>query len=176
MPEATIQNIAAQKFSPVLYELATQKESKFASKVRRESVANAELAYFDTYGVEDLPEQAVIRHGDTPLSESPFGRRKVTPVRWDKGTLLDDYDLQRLAADPKGAVAQGFAKAFGKKKDDIIITAAFADAAVGKTGASTVAFKDESIGINGTTGGVATSLGTLAAASTPVGLELAKIL
>jgi len=172
----TITDIMAKQFSPTLYMLAQQKLSRFASKVRRETVSRAEEAFFDTIGVEDEPEQATTRHGATPLSESPFGRRRVVPYKWHKGTMLDSYDLARMQADPQGSVVQAFAASFGRKEDRIIIDAALGDAYVGKTGATAVAFKDESISIDGTTGGVLTTLGTLAVVNVPVGLELKKIL
>ena len=173
----TIDQVTAQKFNTMLYQLAQQKESKFANKVRRETVAGYELAYFDTIGVEDLPEAAVTRHGDTPLTDGEFGRRKATPTKWHKGRLLDSYDLQRMQTDPQGAILTGFTQSFGRKKDDIIIAAALGNAITGKDGTGpTVALDDESIGIDGTTGGVRTVLGTAPAISTPVGLELAKML
>jgi hypothetical protein len=173
---ATVETIFCKQFSPTLLTLSQQKESKFEGKVRRETVSKAEEAYFDTISAADAPEAAVTRHGTTPLSEAQLGRRRVIPSKWHKGTVLDSYDLARMYANPEGPIAQSFAMSFGRKKDDLIIEAAFADAATGKEGATTVAFKDESIGINGSTGGVATALGTLAAASTPVTMELAKML
>ena len=170
----TIDQILAKQFSPTLYMLAQQKESRFASKVRRETVSKAELAYFDTIGAEDDPEQATTRHGDTPLTESNFGRRRCVPYKWHKGTMLDSYDLLRMQADPNGPVVQSFAMAFGRKKDKIIRDAALGTAYIGKEGGSTVDFKDESIGINGD--GTATTLGTLAAVATVADISLAKIL
>ncbi len=172
----TITTIMAKQFSPRLLILSQQRQSRFEGKVRRETVANAEDAYFDTIDAEDEPEQATVRHGDTPLTESKFGRRRVTPYKWDKGTLLDDADIARMQANPQGVVLQSFAMSFGRKKDDLIIEAAFADASIGKTGAGTVEFKDESISIDGTTGGIKTTLGTLAVVSTPVTMELKKML
>jgi len=175
----TIDQVTAQKFSTVLYTLAQQKGSKFAGKVRVETCSGYELAYFDTIAAFDLPSAATTRHGDTPLVEPEFSRRKVTPSKWDMGTMLDSYDLQRMQTDPQGSVVEGFANSFGRKKDDLIIAAAFGAASIGKTGSSSVASlqaETGQYGIDGTTGGVKTAVNTLPAASTPVGLELAKML
>jgi len=176
----TMDQVAAQQFSSTLYQLAQQKESKFASRVRREPVASAELAYFDTVGPETAPEQASTRHGDTPLDEGDFGRRKVTPFKWHKGRLLDQPDLDRMRhGDMSGVTLQGFASSFGRKKDDLIIAAMYGAAAISKTGASSVASLEAETGqygIIGTTGGVRTALNTLPSVGTVVGLELAKIL
>ena len=170
----TITDIMAKQFSPALYMLAQQKQSKFSRRVQHESVTSAEEAFFDTIGVEDDPEQSTTRHGDTPLSESPFGRRKAVPFKWDKGTMLDKYDIKRMQADPQGRVLQAFAASFGRKKDKIIRDAMLGVALIGKTGSTSVAFKDETISINGD--GTTTSLGTLATAETEVNMTLAKML
>ena len=169
----TIDQIMAKQFSPTLYQLAQQKESKFASKVRRETVSRAEMAYFDTIAAEDDPEQATTRHGDTPLTESTFGRRRVIPYKWHKGTMLDSYDLARMQADPNGPVLQSFAASFGRKKDKLIRDAALGTASIGKEGATTVNFYDESVSINGD--GSVTTLGTLAAVATVAAISLAKM-
>lgn len=157
---ATIETIFAKQFSPTLLILSQQKQSKMASKVRLESVTNAEDAYFDTIDAEEDPEQDTTRHGDTPLSESEFGRRRIRPQKWHKGTMLDSRDLARMLANPTGSVVQSFAMSFGRKKDKIIRDAALGTATIGKEGGSSVDFKDESISINGD--GTVTTLGTLA--------------
>ncbi len=172
----TITDIMAKQFSPALYMLAQQKQSKFSRRVQHESVTSAEEAFFDTIGVEDDPEQSTTRHGDTPLSESPFGRRKAVPFKWDKGTMLDKYDIKRMQADPQGRVLQAFAASFGRKKDKIIRDAMLGVALVGKTGATEVAFKDETISINGGSSVTVTSLGTLASVGSVADISLAKML
>lgn len=172
-----IDTLYAIQFNSVLYQLAQQKESKFASKVRRETVANAELAYFDTVGADEEPEQAATRHGATPLSDGVYGRRKVVPVKWHKGRVLDSFDQQRMLANMQGATMQSFAMSFGRKKDSIIIDAMLGTAYTGKDGTGTAAFKDESISLNGD--GTATTLGTLATVAgggTLAAMTLAKIL
>lgn len=174
MPTATIDTIFAKQFSPTLLILSQQTGSKFEGKVRSEPVDSAEEAYFDTIDAEDDPVESNERHGDTPLSESEYGRRRVKPVLWDKGTMLDRHDLNRMRANPNGPVVQSFAMSFGRKKDKIIIAAALGTANIGKEGASTIDFKDESISINGD--GTTTTLGTLAAVTTIADIDLAKLL
>ncbi len=174
MPTATIDTIFAKQFSPTLLILSQQKGSKWEGKIRPESVNSAEEAYFDTIDAEDDPVESTTRHGDTPLSESEFGRRRVVPVLWDKGTMLDRYDLNRMRANPNGPVVQSFAMSFGRKKDKILRDAALGTANIGKEGASTVEFKDESISINGD--GTTTTLGTLAAVTTVADIDIAKLL
>ena len=170
----TIPTTFAREYTSRVLMLSQQKESRFGSRVRVERVSSAELAYFDTIDEEDDPEQHAVRHGETPLGESKWGRRKVTPVRWDKGTLLDDNDVARMLHDPQGIVTQSFAAAFARKKDKLIRDAALGTAYIGKTGATSMAFEDESISINGD--GTATALGTAAIPGVEVDITLAKVL
>lgn len=169
-----IDTLYAIQFSPVLYQLAQQKESRFASRVRRETVSNAELAYFDTVGPDDDPEQNTTRHGDTPLSDGVYGRRKVVPQEWEKGRILDKHDQTRMLANMQGATMQSFAMSFGRKKDKIIYEAMNATAYTGKDGTGTVALAAESIGINGD--GTVTTLGTAAAEGTDIIISLDRLL
>lgn len=169
-----LDTLYAIQFNSVLYQLAQQKESKFASKVRRETVANAELAYFDTVGAEDDPEQQTTRHPTTPLTEGNYNRRKIVPYKWHKGRVLDSYDQARMAANLNNATTQGFAMSFGRKKDKLVIEAATGTAYTGKAGTTAVAFKDESLSINGD--GTVTTLGTAAVNNTEVPMTLSKML
>ena len=171
----TIDQVTALQFSATLLTLSQQKESKFASRVRQERVSSAEHAYFDTIDAYDAPSQKADRHGDTPLSEATFARRKVTPFTWEAGTLLDKYDMDRMLADPQGPVVQAHSMSLGRKKDDLVIAAMVGDATIGKNGGSTIAFEDESIGISGDAAGVKTVLGTAAVIGTIADIDLTKI-
>lgn len=172
-----IDQVTAQKFSANLHVLSQQKGSKFASRVRNESCTGYELAYFDTLAAFGAPTQQTTRHGDTPLVEPDFNRRKVTPYKWELGTLLDSYDLKRMQSDPQGSIVQGFANSLGRKKDDIIIDALLGIAYVGKTGSSSVAGAYAETGHYDIDGdGTLTDVETLAAAQTEVVMTLEKIL
>ena len=170
----TIDQVTALQFSATLQTLSQQKESKFAMRVRQERVSNAEHAYFDTIDAYDDPAQKADRHGDTPLSEATFARRKVTPWLWEAGTLLDKYDMDRMLADPQGPVVQAHAMSLGRKKDDLIYAAALGSATIGKNGGDTVTYIAEASSINGD--GTVCALGTLATVETVADMTLAKIL
>ncbi len=170
----TIDQVTAQKFASVLYLLSQQQGSKFASKVRNESVTSAELAYFDTLAEDDDTAQKTGRHQGTPISEAEFGRRRVVPRPWTNKKVLDKEDLDRMLPDPRNPVAMNQVRSLGRQKDDLIIAAALGDASIGKAGGSTVAFKDEARSINGN--GTVTTLGTLAAVVSVADFGLDKIL
>jgi hypothetical protein len=170
----TIDQVTAQKFASVLYLLSQQQGSKFATKVRNENVASAELAYFDTLAEDDDTAQKTGRHQGTPISEAEFGRRRVVPHPWTNKKVLDKEDLDRMLPDPRSPVAMNQVRSLGRKKDDLIIAAALGDASIGKAGGSTIAFKDEARSINGD--GTVTTLGTLASVQSVADFGLDKIL
>ncbi len=170
----TIDQVTAQKFASVLYLLSQQQGSKFASRVRNESVESAELAYFDTLAEDDDTAQKTGRHQGTPISEAEFGRRRVVPHPWTNKKVLDKEDLDRMLPDPRNPVAMNQVRSLGRQKDDLIIAAALGDASIGKAGGSTIAFKDEARSINGN--GTVTTLGTLAAVVSVADFGLDKIL
>lgn len=153
----TIDQVTAQQYSKTLLLLSQQKGSRLAHRVRNESVASAELAYFDTIGADEDTAQKTGRHQGTPITEPLFGRRKVTPVPWTNKKVLDKEDLDRMLADPTNYVVQNQAYSLGRKKDDIIIEAALGTAYIGKTGTSSITLAEESIGIN--SDGSVTTLG-----------------
>jgi len=165
-----------KKFEPYIEQLSQQKTSLLRSRVSFKRVANAEEAYFHQIEALDAPTANADRHGDTPSREAVLLRRQVVPLPFEDGYLIDKPDRDRMVVDPQNVIVQSIGSSFGRWIDDLLITAAFADAKVGKAGGTTVCFKDESISINGTTGGVLTTLGTLAVVSTPVTMELVKIL
>ena len=170
----TIDQVTAQKFASVLYLLSQQMGSKFATKVRNETVASAELAYFDTLAEDDDTALKTGRHDGTPISEADFGRRRVVPYPWTNKKVLDKEDLDRMLPDPRSPVAMNQVRSLGRKKDDLLIAAALGTASIGKAGGSSVEFKDESRSINGD--GSVTTLGTLATPAVEVDISLEKIL
>ncbi|HUX02710.1 MAG TPA: phage capsid protein [Phycisphaerae bacterium] len=165
-----------KEFEPHIELLAQQKTSLLRSRVAFKRVAHAEEAYFHQIQALDAPTANADRHGDTPSREAVLLRRRVTPLPFEDGYLIDKPDVDRMVVSPQNVIVQSLGSSFGRWIDDLLITAAFANAATGKAGGTAVTFQAESISLNGTTGGIKTTLGTLAVVSTPVTMELAKIL
>jgi hypothetical protein len=170
--DSTIEVAFTKKYSPMLYILTQQKGSKFASKVRRETVTGAKEAYFDRLGLAD-GEEITTRHPDTPTNEIPNSRRKVTLTSVHCNTPLDNLDKLQMMIDPQNAYTVAQANYLGRVQDDRIVAAALGSAWCGEDGTTEVAFKDDSISINGA--GTATTLGTLAVTGA-ADMSLAKIL
>jgi len=171
--DSTIEVAFTKKYSPQLYMLCQQRTSRFASKVRKETVSGATEAYYDRLGTVD-PEEITTRHPATPINEIPNSRRRVSLTSMHVNTPLDHLDKLQMMVDPQNAYGMVQAYGLGRQMDDRIIAAALGNASAGVDGTTTVAFKDDSISING--GGTATTLGTLASVGTVVDITLEKVL
>jgi hypothetical protein len=143
----------------MLYSLAQQQKSKFAMNTRQESV-QGESKSFDRLG-EAVVEEITTRHPDTPNNEQPHTRRWVTPTNYHTNSYVDNADKLAMIIDPTNEYAQNQGRSLGRQSDDIFVAAALGTAATGVTPTTaSVAFKDESVSINGD--GTLSSLGTLA--------------
>jgi len=159
---STIDVAFVNQYQAMIYSLSQQQKSKFSSRVRNEQVAGESKA-FDRLGEAEV-EEITTRHPDTPNNEQPHSRRWVTPSDFHTNSYIDKQDEVKMLINPQNQYAQNQARALGRKTDDLIIAAAVGTAATGNTPTtSTVAFKDESVSINGD--GTVTSLGTLATAA-----------
>jgi len=169
---SSIDTAFVRQYSSTLYVLAQQNKSKFVSVVRNEG-CQGESKSFDRIG-EAVVEEITSRHADTPNNEQPHTRRWVTPKDYHTNSYVDKEDQIKTLIEPTNEYMQNQARALGRQSDDIIIAAALGTAAAGVTPTtSTVAFKDESVSINGD--GTVTTLGTLATPETEVDMTLAKI-
>lgn len=169
---STINVAFVNDYQSSLYVLSQQQKSKFAPNVRNEQVMGESKA-FDRLGEAEV-EEITTRYPDTPNNEQPHSRRWVTPTSFHTNSYIDHQDKLKMIINPQNEYQQNQARALGRKTDDLIITAALGTAAAGNTPTTaTVAFKDESVSINGD--GTITTLGTLAAVATVADISLAKM-
>jgi hypothetical protein len=169
---STIDTAFVRQYGTNIYVLCQQKKSKFASRVRNESIQGQSKA-FDRLGEAEVQE-ITTRHSDTPNNEQPHTRRWVTPSDYDTNSYVDDADMLKTLIDPKNPYAQNQASALGRKTDAIIYAGALGTAAAGVTPTtSSVTFQNETISINGD--GTVSAVGTLAAVATVADISLAKI-
>lgn len=174
MPDSTIEVARAIEYGTMLRVLSQQTKSKFVPRVMNDTIVGAKAKEYSRLGEADNQEMGT-RHGDTPLNEQEHSRRWITLTDADSGVLLDKADSWKMLLDPTSKYIKNQTSTLHRKQDDIIIAAALGDAAAGETlAATTVAFKDDSISINGD--GTATSLGTLAAVATVADIDIDKML
>lgn len=120
--------------------LLQQKQSKFEPYVRTES-QNAQFEFYEQIGPVSAQPWGP-RHGDTPLMETPHLRRRVGMSPWIWADLIDKPDRLRMLIVPDGPYTTNAVQAFNRRKDDIIIAAAFGNAFTGHEGETAVAFPE----------------------------------
>ena len=114
-------------FSDNFLHLASQKQSKLGGAVRYEQVNDAKQFMFDRMDTVSMV-QSVSRHEDTPLTEVPFSRRRVTFNTYRAVDLIDNPDRVKMAKDPTSPTMKQLTAAMNRQKDDVIISAALGNA------------------------------------------------
>ena len=140
-----------EQYSSNIQMLSQQKGSLLRDKVRVESVTGKN-AFFDQVGSVTASVRST-RHADTPQSDTPHSRRRVSLVDYEFADLIDDLDKVRMLVDPTSTYALAAAYAMGRAMDDAIITAATGSADTGVAGGTAVALpSSQIIAEAGTTG------------------------
>lgn len=126
------------------YDLLSQQTDCLLAKYCRQENISAEDLFIDQVGASD-GHDIVDQHGDTQYADTPHQRRMIHPVPWEWADLIDKTDKMRTIADPSSAYLKVAVAARNRRKDKHFIDAAFADAAEGKKGESTVSFPAENV-------------------------------
>lgn len=79
-------------------------------------------------------------NADTKAVEPEHTSRWISADDYDAAVLIDRIDTLRTIYDPTNPYVERMREALGRLQDDVIMAAFFADARVGKTGASTASF------------------------------------
>ena len=111
-----------QQFSNNLIQLTQQRGSKLNGSVMTKRVTG-KYAHFDRLGATSASKRTS-RHGDTPLTDTPHSRRRVTLDDYEVADLIDSQDEIRMLVDPRSPYAEAMSNALGRTLDDIIIDAA----------------------------------------------------
>ena len=117
--------------------LSQQKGSRLRNAVRNETVVG-ENAYFDQIAATTA-QLKTTRHMDTPQTDTPHARRRVSIADYVWADFVDKEDLVRTLIDPTSPYAVNAVNAFGRSIDDVIIAAARGTAYTGKAGGTATA-------------------------------------
>jgi len=118
--------------------LSQQKGSRLSGLVMNEPITGRS-GYVEQIG----PTATVTRtsrHGDSPLVSTPHDRRRIFLEDEEWGDLIDKADRVRTLIDPTNPYAVNAGWAFGRAKDDKIITAFDAAALTGENGTTSTAY------------------------------------
>ena len=121
-----------QQYTENVTLLTQQKGSKLRQYVDIEPI-NGEFAYVEQIG-QTAAKVKESRHGDTPVMNTPHGRRRLQLIPYEWGDLIDTADKVRMLIDPTSPYAMAAAMAMGRAMDVEIYDAALGTAYSGKKG------------------------------------------
>jgi hypothetical protein len=140
---ANITEAQVQQYKANVIHLYQQMESKLRGTTRYETL-KGEAHFFERLAPSEMEERTT-QHGDTPLGEGDWSRRKVTLRDFEWARLVDNQDKIRLLVSPESEYAINAAKAMNRNYDRIVIEAFTADAFAGKAGQTPVTFASEAL-------------------------------
>ena len=132
---AQITTAMVRQYKDTVMFLASQETSRLRGIFSEETISGEET-YFDQIGTIEMKD-VTSRGADTEYTDTPHARRRIVPVTSDIADLVDDADRVRVNIAPEGAYTRRHAEAWGRRIDDHIIDAAFANASTGKDGTGT---------------------------------------
>lgn len=137
---ANLPSLYAQQFATNIALLLQQKGSKLRNLVSfKGDYVGKQVSPVDQIGAIEM-QQVASRFAPMGRVDAAVDRRWVTPIDFDLPQLIDTFDKLRLLNDPESSYVQNAMFAAGRKLDDLIIDAMFADAKTGETGGTTTVF------------------------------------
>jgi len=112
--------------------LSQQKGSRLRNAVRVETVVGKN-AFFEQIGAV-VAQKKTTRHMDTPQTDTPHKRRRISLEDYVWADYVDKEDLIRTLINPTSPYALNAVNAFGRAIDDAIIAAATGTAYTGVAG------------------------------------------
>jgi len=146
-----IDTARVEMFKKNIMILSQQKGSRLAPTVRQDGDIVGKRVHFDLIGAT-ASQKRVSRHSDTPLINTPHSRRSAVMADYDWADLVDNADKLKIINDPTSSYVQNAVFAFGRDKDDVIITALGGSAGSGEDGSTLVALPSAQKVAVGTTG------------------------
>ena len=132
-------NVAMVKqYSANVQHMLQQRGSRLRNAVQLETGKIGEEVFFDRVD-QTAAQKVTSRHADSPLMDVPHERRRVSPVDYDWGKLVDNPDRLRLIMDPTSAYVESAGMAMGRAIDEEIVSAAFGNSYQSTSSSTTMA-------------------------------------
>ena len=132
----TISNVYIETFEQNVRHLAQQSDTRLRVHVTEKSTGG-EKHNWERLGAGAATPKSGPRQ-PTPTSDLPWDRRVSVAETWDAGETSEQEDPVQMLVDPNSNISKNLAMAMRRAVDDVIITAATADALQGDGG--TIAF------------------------------------
>lgn len=116
----------------------SQQESSVVAPLCRKEMFTGKAEFFDRLGLSAAVDK-VSRNSDTPNLDIDHSRRMVVTATREWGTLVDRKDALQNIHLPESEYAKSAAMALGRKRDNVLIDAAFGYAATGESGSGSTA-------------------------------------
>ena len=130
--------------------LSQQKGSRLRGAVRLETVVGKN-AFFEQIGATTAQKKTT-RHMDTPQTDTPHARRRVSLEDYVWADYVDKEDLVRTLINPTSPYAINAVNAFGRAIDDALIAAATGTAYTGVSGGTATSLPSAQKVAEGNTG------------------------
>ena len=102
-----------------------QKKSRLMATVRdNPDFLEGKYGYFDRIGPETNDNLKTVRHGDTPIGDANYDRRRLLRDTRNQGKMVDRSDIARMMKDPTSPVLESMRMLFNRRLDDYILNAA----------------------------------------------------
>ncbi len=131
----TIDDVHVQTFYGNLIHLSQQKDHRLTGAYRYKDL-RAEAANFDRLAKVGMTEYTD-NHGDSPVNDAPFSRRKLTPKNYEWGDIVDRKNIVRMLMDPTSDLVMAGAAAVNRQKDQMLIDASTGNAVAVSGGSDT---------------------------------------
>ncbi|MFN3856543.1 MAG: phage capsid protein [Caulobacter sp.] len=147
------------QFASTVSLLLQQRGSKLRPHVMTSPMKGKAASPVDQYGVSEATERFA-RNEPKTAANTPTDRRWAYPRFFDWSEVVDDLDTLQSISDPQNPLVQSCNNALGRRIDDEILRAFFADAKTGEQGGTTVSFPaGQQVGVN--VGGAGTPLNVM---------------
>jgi hypothetical protein len=156
MPD-TITVASVQQYKANVELLLQQTGSRLAGAVTTGSHVGKAASVVEQFG-SATAQLKVSRHSDTPLLDLAQDKRWVFPLDYEWGSLIDNEDQLRAIVDLTSPYATAGAAAMQRAKDDVILTAIFAQNFKGENGTTADNFDTTNYQVGVNTGGTASAL------------------
>lgn len=134
-----IETSFVQEYGRNVQTMAQRMGSMLRDKVTVESGVTGERHYFELHDKVNTITEVETRNADINFQDTNFKRVAVDLRDFEDARLVGGFDKAKMLVDPLNPVVQAQAMSFGRKVDDLIINAAYADIKTGKSGTSTEA-------------------------------------